>query len=647
MGLLRTVRRGVTWASLGLAGGALVITTRHLLDTPQPLTSALPGDAHIDRKHGGDVYYNVTGPADAEPLVLLHDFYTGASNYEFRMLAPELAKSYRVFAPDWLGYGMSERAPLAYTGEFYADMLLGFLRDVVTRPAIVLAHGRAANIAVRAASDAPDVVSRLVLVAPYVHAGLSDEPTAIQTLVRATQRVSLGMVPYAVLASRPALRWNANSRSTRGASDEETLQHRFASAHQVGGHHAELALLTGELDLPIQNAFALLEPPVLILSGASDSAHPHEAMEDLAVLNPYADLDVISDAGAPVFLDQPTAFAQAVTSWLSRPLARHGAEASAQLAGSADEDDSRIAGAGATSADSAATSETPAASSITDVGSKVGTDVTADGEALFGTPGYTVPGVSDMGLDGASAVPFGMSGNEPEASLTTADAAGGDEATTPANATSATTLDADSPAALLPEAGDARPLDAAEHAARESTDPPIAPVTNISVPPAAATPSVSTSTAARATSVTRPRSARDTRSMRAATKTTTTEADMQGAQDVAAQPSAAAQTADASLLDGEPTLPNLRAASRGRRASTSTPDRTTRPLTQPSGSRSDSRRASGSSSNSASRNARAQSSTRGEGTSSEHTSDDESGQSRRGPNSGQSHRRHNHHRNDK
>ena len=322
---MRWLRRGMLLAGAGAAGTALFVTARHLLMTPQPLKSALPGEGRIDRKHGGDIYYNVAGAESAEPLVLLHDFYPGASNYEYRHIFPRLASSWRVYAPDWLGFGMSEHPPLAYTGEFYANMLLGFLRDVVGHTAIVVGHGLAANIAVRAAADAPDLFSRLVLISPNVEAGIELEPKVSQVLARASQRVSLGLVPYAFLSAKPLLRRLAQGRSAltgESSAGDETVEHLYASAHQFGGQHALLALLTGELDLPIQNVFPLLEPPVLLISGDEDPGRPVEAMEELAVLNSHADLDVLASAGDAVFEDQPALFTEALTDWLASAPAR-------------------------------------------------------------------------------------------------------------------------------------------------------------------------------------------------------------------------------------------------------------------------------------------------------------------------------------
>jgi pimeloyl-ACP methyl ester carboxylesterase len=317
---IRWLRRGIMLMGFGAASGALIVTARHILETPQPLQSALPGGARIDRKHGGDLYYNVAGDESADPIVLLHDFYPGASNFEYRHIFPRLTPTWRVYAPDWLGFGMSEHPSLAYTGEFYANMLIGFLRDVVGRPAVIVGHGRAANIAARAAADAPELVSRLVLISPDVEAGVELDPKPAQLIARAAQRVSLGLVPYAFLSTKPLLRRLARQRSALtgdSVASEETVEHLYASAHQFGGQHAQLALMTGELDLPIQNIFPLLQPPVLVLSGDEDPAHPVDLMEDLAVLNPHADLDVLTSAGEAVFEDQPAMFTEALLDWLA------------------------------------------------------------------------------------------------------------------------------------------------------------------------------------------------------------------------------------------------------------------------------------------------------------------------------------------
>lgn len=325
MRVARTLWRGAALAGIGLAGGAALVTARHLLTTPQALASGLPGEAGVDRGHGGDVHYVVAGPADARPLVLLHGFYPGASNYEYHAIFARLAETNRVYAPDWLGFGMSERPAISHTGEFYAAILAGFLRDVVAAPAAVVAHGLAGNIATRVAADAPDLFDRLTLVAPESEAGMRPDPTASQLVARLFQKLALGVTPYAILSLRPALRIAAAQRSAVGPMevDERTIDHLYASAHQFGGEYGALALLTGELDLPMRQVFPLLRIPTLIITGARDERHPLHEMEGLVALNPHADLEVVANAGESVFLDQPTLFTHTLHRWLARHVTRH------------------------------------------------------------------------------------------------------------------------------------------------------------------------------------------------------------------------------------------------------------------------------------------------------------------------------------
>jgi pimeloyl-ACP methyl ester carboxylesterase len=434
MGMLRILRRGLTWSALALAGGAAVVTVRHLLESPQPLHSALPGVGRIDREHGGEMYYNVAGPEAAPPIVLLHDFSPGASNYEYREVFSLLASTNRVYAPDWLGFGMSEHPNIAYTGEFYAGVLTGFLRDVVAAPAIVVGLGRAANVVVRAASDSPRLFSSVVLVSPDITAGAHAEPTVAQTAVRGAQRAFLGIVPYAVVSTRPVLRYLASRDSgRRGAgatAADDAVDQRYSSAHQFGGQYAALAMLTGELDLPVRNAFALLEPPALVVIGAADDHRPVTEVAKWTSVNPRADLEQIPGAGYAVPSDEPRAFVAAVDRWLDTlPPALGGVAA-----------------------------------------------VEGQETAARGLPGDVVPGVSDMGPEGPAAVTVnGISTMEPPIELGPAPA--------PTEAQLQAEMEAQglagTPAAELPEAGDANPASRDEQMARQGTYPPREPADNI------------------------------------------------------------------------------------------------------------------------------------------------------------------------
>jgi|GEM_PF-3216122 hypothetical protein len=72
------VGRSVKLLSLSLLGGLLVLM-RHILQTLQPLASALAGDGHIYKWTYRHLYYKESDVPDALSLVALHASGIGAS----------------------------------------------------------------------------------------------------------------------------------------------------------------------------------------------------------------------------------------------------------------------------------------------------------------------------------------------------------------------------------------------------------------------------------------------------------------------------------------------------------------------------------------------------------------------------------------
>jgi len=77
-------------------------------------------------------YVDVGGDeANKPPLLLIHGF--GASCYHWRYNIPQLARKYRVFAIDLLGFGLSEKPIMDYSAELWRDQVLAFVREVVMK----------------------------------------------------------------------------------------------------------------------------------------------------------------------------------------------------------------------------------------------------------------------------------------------------------------------------------------------------------------------------------------------------------------------------------------------------------------------------------------------------------------------------------
>jgi pimeloyl-ACP methyl ester carboxylesterase len=260
------------WAGVKLLAlclcGVLFVTVRYILETPQPLESALPGESHLYRWKRGHVFYKVSGDRAAPPLVLWHAPAIGGSGYEWHALVEQLARAYRVYVPDMLGFGLSDHPEGAYTASLYVEMCQDFLKDVVARPATLVASGLSGNYCVEVAARHPEFCTRLVLLSPL---SLFEERKRSPWSTFFIQNTLSGFFFYALATSRIMLR-NSIAKRLRLApiyvpSDE--LEYTYAAAHQLGAQRAALAWLAGCLDLPVSQRLADLpaQAPVLILWG--------------------------------------------------------------------------------------------------------------------------------------------------------------------------------------------------------------------------------------------------------------------------------------------------------------------------------------------------------------------------------------------
>jgi pimeloyl-ACP methyl ester carboxylesterase len=147
----------------------------------QPPTRYMEIDGH-------QVYVEQQGSGDA--VVLLHGF--GASSYSWRRLVPELAKSFRVVAPDLFGFGWTERPrdTASYTREGQVRMVLGVLRALGIRRAQFVGHSYGGALALYLASRHPEIVSSLVLVDSAAPTYPEDRRTRLANL-RLLNRLSL------------------------------------------------------------------------------------------------------------------------------------------------------------------------------------------------------------------------------------------------------------------------------------------------------------------------------------------------------------------------------------------------------------------------------------------------------------------------
>jgi pimeloyl-ACP methyl ester carboxylesterase len=308
--------------ALAAAGGlaALAGLNRFIDMQAGPLPEQLPADPQAYESRFGRVVYYAAGAESAPPLLLVHGHNAAASAYEFRKQFTRLAEQYRVYAPDLLGYGRSDRPPLDYTADVYIELIRDLLRDVVQAPAIVVASSLSGAHAIQVAADDPEWVTRLALIGPT---GLSRQtgPSAAGAAVTAALRSPiLGEALFHALASRAGIRSFLRDRTyyDPNAVDADLVAMNYQSAHQPGARYAPAAFVGGNLGHDVHDAWPRIGQPVLLLWGADAEITPIADSATFLALNPGAELEPIDSAGLVPHDEQPEAFATALLAWLDR-----------------------------------------------------------------------------------------------------------------------------------------------------------------------------------------------------------------------------------------------------------------------------------------------------------------------------------------
>jgi 4,5:9,10-diseco-3-hydroxy-5,9,17-trioxoandrosta-1(10),2-diene-4-oate hydrolase len=137
------------------------------------------------------VHYHEAGPVEQAPaVVFLHGSGPGASGWSnFRHNYPVFAeKGFHTLVPDTLGYGYSSKPDnVDYVLDFLVGAVERFLAAVGVERCAVVGNSHGGAMAIRLALRRPELVTRLVLMAP---GGLEDRETymkmeGIRTMMKA------------------------------------------------------------------------------------------------------------------------------------------------------------------------------------------------------------------------------------------------------------------------------------------------------------------------------------------------------------------------------------------------------------------------------------------------------------------------------
>jgi pimeloyl-ACP methyl ester carboxylesterase len=308
---------GNIWKTM-LAGGAGVAALAALNAAIQRNAndlddSALGGEARFFRWKHGRVFYKTAGTENSgPPLVFIHGVGAGASSFMWRKNFDDLARDFRVYALDLLGFGFSDKpASASYSADLYVELITDFIREVSGYPVNIIASSLGAAYAIRVADEHPELVNSMVLNAPAGSDALNRRPgMAGAAFYGLLQSPVLGTSFYNVMASERSIRDYArdNLFYDHHRVTDRFVANLYATSHQAGAQHAIAAFLAGYLNTDTQSPFSRLTQPVVLVWGKQDATTPLDKALALQELNPKARLEVFDYCRMMPEQEQPEKF---------------------------------------------------------------------------------------------------------------------------------------------------------------------------------------------------------------------------------------------------------------------------------------------------------------------------------------------------
>lgn len=317
----------IVTAGLALGGtlGAMALINKLTISQAGELNTVLTGEERRYPWKYGDVFYQVKGPREARPLVLIHSFAPGASSFEWRKNVDALAEEFRVYALDLLGFGLSDRPSISYTAETYIDLIGDFLKEVIGKPALVVAHGLTGGYVTMGAYRRPQLFEKLILVSPPLDLLQEHLPGVANTALRTLLRLPIvGEFTYNMLTSRRAIQTYYDRRGYHnpGLITDQLVEHVFSSAHQENSSYPTASLLSKDLSTDIHEPLARLRIPVVAIWGREEEQPPVETSAAYRQVNARIDTRILDRSSQQLQDEQSAKFNALIRELASTPVAQ-------------------------------------------------------------------------------------------------------------------------------------------------------------------------------------------------------------------------------------------------------------------------------------------------------------------------------------
>ena len=260
----------------------------------------------------------------AETIIFIHGLGSYLPAWEKNIA--ELKSSYRTIALDLPGYGKSSKENVQVSMDAYAKAVLELMDKLKIKQATLAGHSMGGQIAITAALQAPERVSKLILAAP---AGLETFTDQQKKLFKMT------VTPESVQKTTPdqtAANYKINFYKMP-AEAQQMIDDRLTimKSEQFGAYSKAVAgSVAAMVDEPVYEKLPQLQVPTLILFGENDALIPNKyfnpnltpkAVAEIGKTRiPNSQVVMIPEAGHFLQYEQSAAFNKAIYDFMKKSI---------------------------------------------------------------------------------------------------------------------------------------------------------------------------------------------------------------------------------------------------------------------------------------------------------------------------------------
>ncbi len=304
----------------GCVGGAILglSALNHRLELSGDPEIRIGGDVRRFRWRGGDLAYTVAG--EGEPVLLVHGIYAGASSFEYRKNFEKLSWSFRVYALDLLGCGLSERPRRRYEPEDVAAQIEDFAREEIGKQTHLVASSLSAALAMPTLVRNPRLFKKIVLICPTGYRSLERTSGRLGDAIYALFNAPvLGDSLYHGLVSRRGIRYYLERMAYHDPAfvTDDIVENYYLAGHGPGAKYFPAAFVSGKLNLGVADHWPRVPHRAMICWGQEAKTIPVGEIEDFLQRNPRAEPRVFRDAALLPHDERAEAFNEEIRKFLS------------------------------------------------------------------------------------------------------------------------------------------------------------------------------------------------------------------------------------------------------------------------------------------------------------------------------------------